>query len=242
MRGAAAVIGVGLAASLALNAAQAVWQPAADAVSGLASRLGIPAWRVALEDSHQKALDSQRRLTAGVEAKLAALRAVTINFRGRDLAARDAVLEVATEIDALSRKAAQREADTAAAEALPVLGIAVLAEAKAAAIADDCATATLLWELAAAFPAQGGASLPPSEICGTSAPDKAAIMDRAQDADAVWAQARDYYPALPELMPASAMENLAPFQAAIWDWAFSGLQARIFTDNRDAGPKGGEAP
>lgn len=219
MRGAATVLGLGLGASLAMNVAQALWQPAADKVSDLAVRSGLPVWRDTMAARHEDALAEQRRL---FEAELAAAKAGTVTLDGREMPPREAVMAVAEQITKISRQAALREAATAGAEAMPVLGIAVLAEAKSARLADACATDALLGDLVAGF--EGNAGIAATDICAMAAPDADAIMKASADADQAWARARGFYPALPELMPASALQNLAPMQAALWDWAFANLR------------------
>lgn len=147
-------------------------------------------------------------------------------YRDAPATAAQAIEDTLARVTARAAVAARREAATAAAEALPVLGSAVIAEAKSARLRDDCADAAdwgALWQAVTDAPLPAAAEA----LCARAAPDARAIrtaIATPAGANAAWVRARRAYPALPDLAPGAALAPLRPMEAAIHDWAFGAHQ------------------
>lgn len=155
--------------------------------------------RIDLADADNAALKGQVAELEARTAKLAAELAETrVVYRGSEKAARDAVAEASEAMSRRVTNAAARNVASMPGEALPFVGIAVVAGATAWEIADACALMTELHELDVAF--NPDHAIDGSEVCGIRVPTSEELWQTVRNSPSEgWDAAKDMYEDLPEI-------------------------------------------
>lgn len=141
-----------------------------------------------------------------------------VTYRGSRMAAREAVKDTATRVSRRTAIATTRNVASMAGEALPVIGIGVIAAATAWELADACAMMGEMRALDAAFNPDD--PVREDEVCGMEVPTRAELWEKVRASPgAVWAGAQGLYDDLPDLS-AAAYGRGAGWLGGLWDQAF----------------------
>lgn len=159
--------------------------------------------------THERRVRALSRDNQKLRSKLADTR---VSYRGKDRRARDAVKDTSQRLAKRVTFASSRNVATVFAEALPVVGIGVIAGATAWEIRDSCEMMKDLRELDVAFNPES--AIEGTEVCGMDVPDRAEVWQRARESPAeAWNRAREYVPELPDFSEtyASAVAEASSF-------------------------------
>lgn len=139
-----------------------------------------------------------------------------VTYRGTRMAARQAVKDTASRVSRRTALAATRNVGSMAGEALPAVGVGVIAAATAWELRDACQMMREMRELDAAFNPDDPIS--DDEVCGTKVPSREELwsMVRASPA-AAWDKARGLYGSLPEGTLSRAYARSIDWMGSAWD-------------------------
>lgn len=212
-----------MAGSLALNIAMAVVPAVAlavgsavEAVTGVRSVASRNAARTASLEG--RAVKAEARAAAEA-AEARAARQVT--YRGARRTAAEAVADTSDRLARRAARGAGRSLASTAGEAIPVVGIGVIAAATAWELHDSCEMMKEVRALDVAL--NPDRAIPPeaTEVCGMKAPTRAEIWSAvAASPGAAWDEARSLYGDLPSLDLGGAWGASLGMFRAIYDWAF----------------------
>lgn len=233
-----------MAGSLALNVAMAVVPAVAaavggavEAVSGVRSLASRNAARTATLEG--RAVRAEARLAsdaATLRAERAATRAATlraeqataeaaaarqVTYRGARRTAAEAVADTSDRVARRSLRAAGRSVTSSFAEALPIVGIGVIAAATAWELQDSCQMLAEIRELDVALNPERAVPADATTVCGMKAPSRDEIWAAvANSPGAVWARAQGLYDGLPSLSLDGSWRATSGMFQATYDWAF----------------------
>lgn len=143
----------------------------------------------------------------------------TVTYRGQRMAARAAVKDTAARVSRRTAFAATRNVGSMAGEALPVIGIGVIAAATAWEMHDACQMMGEMRALDAAFNPENPIS--DDEVCGMKVPARAELWAMVKASPAiVWDRTRAMYAGLPELSLTGAYDRALTWLGGTWDWVF----------------------
>lgn len=234
-----------MAGSLALNVAMAV-SPlvaatvggAVQAVSGVRSLASRNAARTAALET--RAAQAERRAAAALAearaertARQAALAEVAearaarqVTYRGARRTAAEAVADTSDRLARRSAAAAARNIGSTFGEALPVVGIGVIAAATAWELHDACEMMKEMRALDVALNPERAVPPEANAVCGMRGPSRAEIWAAIADSPgAAWERAQGFYAELPELSLGRFWQASMGMFHATYDWAF-GVPAR----------------
>ena len=200
-------------ASLALNAATVL----SSAVFGLVS--GAAALAVGASRTVQ---GRQAARVAGLQADNARLAraaaASRVTYRGANVAAREAVEDTAARVTRRLTVATTRNVTSMAGEALPVVGLGVVAAATAGEVHDACELMREMGELERAF---AGTAPSEDEICGQQVPTGAELWAMVKDSPAAaWDAATGLYDGLPDWSVSGTYQSIIGWGAGAYDSLF----------------------
>ncbi|MDO5657802.1 MAG: hypothetical protein Q4G36_05715 [Paracoccus sp. (in: a-proteobacteria)] len=162
---------------------------------------------------------ARRAATARADNLARELADSRVTYRGARVAAREAVSDTAQRVSRRMSRSAARSVSSAAAEALPVVGIGVIVAATAWELHESCELMKDMREMDAAF--NPDSAISEDEICGITPPDRAEIWRAVrQSPGTVWQAARDTYDGLPELSFGRAYEATLGAAGRAYSWAF----------------------
>ncbi|MDO5647695.1 hypothetical protein [Paracoccus sp. (in: a-proteobacteria)] len=142
-----------------------------------------------------------------------------VTYRGTRVAARQAVADTTTRVSKRVSTAAARNIASTAGEALPVVGIGVIAAATAWEIHDACQLMGDMRELDAAFNPDNPTR--DAEVCGMTVPTRADLWRSIKSSPgAAWDGARGMYDGLPELSFGRAWGAFSAAFGRAYDRAF----------------------
>lgn len=175
-------------------------------------------------------LDAERSgLRTRLDAKVNELddlkRRTTVNYRGRNLAVRDAVSDTSERLSSRVRRATARNLATMPGEALPILGVAVVAGATAWEVKDACEMMKDMHALDLAF--NPDHEISEREVCGARVPTTRElwVMIKASP-KAVWDSATAQVADLPEVNWASPYHWVVDLASSVGD-RFWGMDAEV---------------
>lgn len=121
-----------------------------------------------------------------------------VSYRGQNISAREAVKDASDRISQRTATAAARNVGSTFAEALPVIGVAVIVAATAWELKDSCDLMREMRDLDAAFNPDD--PVDPDEVCGMTPPTRAEIWAAVlASPGAIWSAAGKTYDSLPSL-------------------------------------------
>ncbi|MRX49757.1 hypothetical protein GI374_04685 [Paracoccus sp. S-4012] len=216
-----------MAASLALNVAMAVSPViaaavggAVQAVSGVRSLASRNADNVARLET--RAVQAERRAAAASAEAADARAARKVTYRGARATAAEAVADTSDRLARRTATATARNVGSVFGEALPVVGIGVIAAATAWELHDACEMMKDMRELDVAM--NPDRALPPeaTAVCGMQAPSRTEIWNAvASSPGSAWEGAQGFYDELPELSLGGFFERTIGMFRATYDWAFA---------------------
>lgn len=229
-----------MAASLALNVAMAVVPAVAAAVAGAieavsdvttirkrtAARTAALEARVARAEGRAAAavadLDAERAARRAATAELAEARAARqVTYRGARRTAGEAVADTADRVTRRVTTASARNVGSTFAEALPVVGIGVIAAATAWELHDACALLGEVRELDVALNPDRAVPPEAAQVCGMKAPSRDEIWAAVSASPgAAWERAQSLHDGLPDLSLGRFFEASLGMFRATYDWAF----------------------
>lgn len=140
-------------------------------------------------------LETTKAKVAKLERELAETR---VTYRGAQRPAREAVAEASQKIQSRIARAASRNIASMPAEALPFVGVAVIAGATAWEISDACALSEELYELDVAF--NPGHRIEEREVCGIQVPTAGELWQTVLESPgSAWGNAKELYSNLPDV-------------------------------------------
>lgn len=200
-------------AALALNAATLVSEPTFRTLSDIAEAVvGDRSVQARAErqqtelaaraDAAEEDADALKVRIAELETEKARLTQelaeTRVVYRGAERPAREAVAEASAAIGDRVSKAAARNVASMPGEALPFIGIAVVADATAEEIAGACALMEEIQALNLAFNPEH--AIDSTVVCGTPVPSRGELWSMVQTRPAAeWDAAGDLYETLPEI-------------------------------------------
>lgn len=165
-----------------------------------------------LNDSHDRTLsrlDSEHRAQIEIRSqridRLAAenqeLRAAaTVTYRGERRLAREVVTDTTDRIRQRATFAAGRNIASMPGEAIPFVGITVVAGATAWEVKDACSMMEDLYEMEVAFDPTAAVPADDTELCGLRVPTRAEVAAMIRESrGAIWLKMNELYGELPEL-------------------------------------------
>lgn len=139
-------------------------------------------------------LEATKAKVAKLERELADTR---VTYRGAQRPAREAVADASQKIQSRIARAASRNIASMPAEALPFIGVAVIAGATAWEISDACALSEELYELDLAF--NPDHRIEEREVCGIQVPTAGELWQTVLESPgSAWDNARELYSNLPD--------------------------------------------
>ncbi|AXC48756.1 hypothetical protein DRW48_02770 [Paracoccus suum] len=225
-----------MAASLALNVAMAVSPVvfaavagAVEAVSGVRSLATRNAARTTALEARATRAEARAASEAAEAAKARAARQVT--YRGARRPAAEAVADTSDRLARRTARGAARNIGSVAGEAIPVIGVGVIAAATAWELHDACAMMSEVRELDVALNPERAVPPEATQVCGMKAPTRAEIWAAvASSPGAAWDEARGLYEGLPALdLGGTWGASLGMFRA-IYDWAFGSPAGPVAPD------------
>lgn len=204
---------IAVLASLALNAATVLSSAVFGIVSGAAA-LAVGASRTVQ--------GRQAARVAGLQAENTRLaRAAAgsrVTYRGANVAAREAVEDTTRRVTRRLTVATTRNVTSMAGEALPVVGIGVVAAATAWEVHDACELMREMGELERAF---AGTEPSKDEVCGQQVPTRAELWAMVKASpSAAWDTAAGLYDGLPDWSLGAAYDSLVGWGAGAYDTVF----------------------
>ena len=147
------------------------------------------------------------------------LRDSPVTYRGKRIAAREAVKDTAERVVRRTTLSTSRNIGSMTAEALPMIGIGVIVAATAWELSDACALMGEMRELDAAFNPEN--PITDDEICGLKPLTRAEIWEIIKSSPgAAWEKARDTYDGLPEVSFSGTYASTVAYLAGRWDAVF----------------------
>lgn len=233
-----------MAGSLALSIAMAVVPAVFAAVSGVVetvtgirslhsrqiareTRLADNLTRAAAEAAERRAVtgraDNLARALAdsrAAQARMAReLADSPVTCRGTRMAAREAVKDTATRVSRRTAVATTRNVASMAGEALPVIGVGVIAAATAWELRDACLMMGEMRALDAAFNPDDPVT--DDEICGLTPPTREELWQMVRSSPgAAWDAARGLYDGLPDVSPGGSYARISGWAGGVYDRAF----------------------
>lgn len=215
-----------MAGSLALNVAMAV-SPlvaatvggAVQAVTGVRSVASRNAARTAALET--RAVQAERRAASAAAEAAEARAARQVTYRGARRTAAEAVADTSDRLARRSAAAAARNIGSTFGEALPVIGIGVIAAATAWELHDACEMMKEMRALDVALNPDRAVPPEANAVCGMQAPTRAEIWAAIADSPgAAWERAQGFYAELPELSLGRFWQASMGMFRATYDWAF----------------------
>jgi hypothetical protein len=197
-------------ASLTLSAATVLSSTVFGLVSGAAA-LAVGASRT-VQGRHAARV-------AGLQADNARLVAASrVTYRGASVAAREAVEDTAARVTRRLTVATTRNVTSMAGEALPVVGIGVVAAATAWEVHDACELMREIGELERAF---AGTAPSEDEVCGQQVPTRAELWATVKASPAAaWDAVSGLYDGLPDWSASGTYEGFVGWGAGAFDYVF----------------------
>ena len=239
-----------MAASLALNVAMAVVPAVAAAVAGVveavsgattirkrtATRTAALEARAARAEGRAAAaaadLNTERIARRAATAELAEARAARqVTYRGVRRTASQAVADTSDRLARRVATASARNVGSTFAEALPVVGIGVIAAATAWELHDACEMMKEVRELDVAL--NPDRAVPPEAVavCGLKAPTQDEIWTAVTESPArAWQGAQGLYSGLPDLSLGRFWDASLGMFRATYDWAFGSPAGPVASD------------
>lgn len=167
-------------------------------------------------DNLARALADSRAAQARMARELADS---PVTYRGTRMAAREAVKDTATRVSRRTAVATTRNVASMAGEALPVIGVGVIAAATAWELRDACLMMGEMRALDAAFNPDDPVT--DDEICGLTPPTREELWQMVRSSPgAAWDAARGLYDELPEVSPGSSYARISGWAGGVYDRAF----------------------
>jgi len=249
-----------MAASLALNVAMTVVPAVAAAVAGVVEavtgattlRQRTAARTAALESRATRATaeaqtERRARLAATSRADRAAAEAAEaraarqVTYRGARRTAAEAVADTSDRLARRTARATARSLGSVAGEAIPVVGIGVIAAATAWELHDACEMMKEVRELDVALNPDRAVPPEAAEVCGMKAPTRAEIWAAvASSPGAAWSEAKEFYADLPDLSLEGSWRVGVYGFTALYDWAFGTPAGPVTAEG--AAPAGPDMP
>lgn len=218
--------------SLALSIAMTIIPAVFSAVAGVVETVtGLKTVRnrqaVQLAAAERRADDAVRELAdsrANERRLTQQLADSRVTYRGTSMAAREAVSDTAERVSRRVSFAAGRNVGSTVGEALPVVGIGVIAAATAWEIHDACQLMGEMRELDAAFNPDDPIS--DSEVCGIEVPTRAEIWQQVRSSPGkAWQSMREMYDGLPEVSFSGFWAGTVRAMGGLYDRVFGEDQA-----------------
>lgn len=155
------------------------------------------------------------RATAAAEA------ARRIPYRGSTATPAEAVADTADRLAALALQSSSGSVASSYAEALPVIGLGVIAANTAAQVDANCQIMAALNELSSALNPGRTPSAAARAVCAIEPPDRDALwQSTTRDPAQLWADARALHPDLPALQIGPQWLSAGGMWQAVYDWAY----------------------
>lgn len=226
-----------MAASLALNVAMAVVPAVAAAVAGAIEAVSDVTTIRKREAGRTAALEARATRAEGrvaaaaaeLDAERAARRAATaearaarqVTYRGAKATAGEAVADTSDRLARRVATASARNVGSTFAEALPVVGVGVIAAATAWELHDACEMMKEVRALDVALNPDRAVQPEAAQVCGMQAPGRDEIWAAITASPArAWDSAQALYDGLPDLSLGRFFEASLGMFRATYDWAF----------------------
>jgi len=212
-----------LALSVAMTMVPAVFSAVAgvvESVTGVRSLATRQADDLARLERRAARLSGELADSRAAQARLAReLRDSPVTYRGKRIAAREAVKDTAERVARRTTFATSRNLASMAGEALPMVGVGVIVAATAWELSDACALMGEMRELDAAF--NPNDPMTDDEICGMKPPTRAELWASIKASPgAAWDTARGMYDSLPEVSFSGTYDWALASLTGVWDAAF----------------------
>ncbi|WP_415391788.1 hypothetical protein [Paracoccus sp. SJTW-4] len=212
-----------LALSVAMTMVPAVFSAVAgvvESVTGVRSLATRQADDLARLERRAARLSGELADSRAAQARLAReLRDSPVTYRGKRIAAREAVKDTAERVARRTTFATSRNLASMAGEALPMIGVGVIVAATAWELSDACALMGEMRELDAAF--NPNDPVTDDEICGMKPPTRAELWASIKASPgAAWDTARGMYDSLPEVSFSGTYASTVAYLAGRWDAVF----------------------
>lgn len=195
------------------EAAAAAARRAAEADRGIAE--------AAVRRSDAQAADAARALADARRLADRAAAASRITYRGLPATPAEAVADTVDRYAALALQAGSARVSSSYAEALPILGIGMIAASTEAQLDAACRTMAALNELNIALNPGRAPSAEARAVCAVDAPGRDDLWQAAtRDPATLWADARALYPDLPALQIGPQWQTATGMWQAVYDWAY----------------------
>jgi hypothetical protein len=149
----------------------------------------------------------ERNTTHALREEKALLRAETeslkgaaeVTFKGKKVALRDAVKEVATKVNVKSARIAATNVASMPGEAIPIWGVGVIVASVALEIEGTCEIMTEMHELQVSVDPSLGNDPELTEVCGMKVPSRAELLSKVKESpNTIWLGAKRTYQNLPD--------------------------------------------
>lgn len=192
----------------------------ADDLARLERRAASEAAARRTADNRAARLSSELADSRAAQARLAReLRDSPVTYRGKRIAAREAVKDTAERVARRTAFASSRNLASMAGEALPVIGVGVIVAATAWELSDACAMMGEMRALDAAFNPDDPET--DDEVCGMKPPTRAELWASIKASPgAAWESAREMYDSLPEVSISATYASTIAYLAGRWDAVF----------------------
>lgn len=220
-----------MAASLALSVATVTISSVFTMVSSVAEAVLGPRTVRARQESRFKSLRTENAALKNQNLELSRnndrlkreLANSSVNYRGTTARAREAVKDTSHRVARRVTLASTRNVASVFAESLPFVGVGVIVAATALELRDSCELMKDLHELDVAFNPES--AVDGTEVCGMRVPDRAEVWQSIRESPAaVWGQAKEYMPDLPDFSESYA-------SGLVW---VTGLACRVMPCDGDA--------
>lgn len=144
-------------------------------------------------------------------------REAVVRYRGEKMAIREAVHDTAERAARRTARTAARSVGSAAAEALPVVGVSVIVATVAWELHESCEMMKDMRELDVAFNPDD--PIGEDEICGIKPPSRQEIWQTVKSSPgAAWDRARGFHVGLPEFSASRSYEWMLAKFSGSYDW------------------------
>lgn len=158
-----------------------------------------------------------------------------VTYRGSRMAAREAVKDTADRVARRTAIATTRNIASMPGEALPVIGVGVIAAATAWELSDACAMMGEMRALDAAFNPDDPVT--PDEVCGMKVPTRAELWQMIKSSPgAVWEGAKAMYDGLPDVALTRGYDRSMTWLGGAWDGMFGDDPAPETPSDLHSGP------
>ncbi len=166
-----------------------------------------------LADLETRSADLETR-AAGLAEELEATR---VDYRGEKRSANETVADASRRIAERIGAATARNTESMAGEALPFIGVAVIASATASEVGEACEIMKDLSALDSAFNPEDAVDA--AEICGTSVPTSGEVWSEViAGPGAVWSRTNGVYDNLPDISPSGTYTWFVERGARFLEW------------------------